>query len=71
MPPLVGQLSELAARNHMHFAALTHASGIMYAALFAEEGREMPSAGAATIELFAIECMTIAYQSVALTVRAK
>ncbi len=49
MPPLLGQLSELAARNHMHFAALTHASGIMYAALFAEEGREMPSAGAANV----------------------
>src|ERR1019366_1562911 len=48
MPPLLGQLSQLAARSHMRLATLTHASGIAYAAFFAEEGNEISSAATAS-----------------------
>ena len=48
MPSLLGQFSQLAARSHMHLATLTHASGIAYAAFFAEEGTETSSSATAS-----------------------
>ena len=40
IPSLLGDLNQLAARNHLDFAAVAPASGIVYAAFFAEEGNE-------------------------------
>jgi glycolate oxidase FAD binding subunit len=44
MTPLLGKLSEIAKSRNLTFATLTRASGIMYAAFFAEEGTEMSAA---------------------------
>jgi hypothetical protein len=44
MTPLLGKLSEIARSRNLTFATLTRASGIMYAAFFAEEGTEMSAA---------------------------
>jgi len=47
MPALLRDLGEIAKHYHLDFAALTRASGIVYAAFFAEEGNETPSAATA------------------------
>jgi len=47
MPSLLEDLSEIAKHYHVGLAALTRASGIVYAAFFAEEGSETSSAATA------------------------
>jgi glycolate oxidase FAD binding subunit len=42
MAPLLTRLGQVAAQNHLEFAALTRASGIVYAAFLPEEGDETP-----------------------------
>ena len=44
MTPLLARLGQLAAQNHLDFAALTRASGIVYAAFLPEEGDATPFA---------------------------
>jgi glycolate oxidase FAD binding subunit len=48
MPALLRDLGEIAKQYHLDFAALTRASGIVYATFFAEEGNEAPSAATAS-----------------------
>ena len=48
MPSLLKNLSEIAKHWHLEIAALTRASGIAYAAFFAEEGNETTSAAMAS-----------------------
>jgi len=48
MPALLRDLGEIAKHYHLDFATLTRASGIVYAAFFAEEGNETPSAATAS-----------------------
>jgi glycolate oxidase FAD binding subunit len=54
MAPLLTRLHQPAAQNHLVFAALTRASGIVYAAFLPEEGVSTPFAALATtsIEIF-------------------
>jgi glycolate oxidase FAD binding subunit len=54
MTPLFAKLSEIAKHRNLAFAALTRASGIMYATFFAEEGRETSASeiAAAAKEVF-------------------
>ena len=47
MAPLLARLGQLAAQNHLDFAALTRASGIVYAAFLPEEGDATPFAALA------------------------
>jgi glycolate oxidase FAD binding subunit len=47
MAPLLARLGQLASHNHLDFAALTRASGIMYAAFLPEEGDATPFAAMA------------------------
>jgi glycolate oxidase FAD binding subunit len=49
MVPLLGRLGQMAVQNHLDFAALTRASGIMYAAFLPEEGAATPFAALAQI----------------------
>jgi glycolate oxidase FAD binding subunit len=48
MPSLLKDLSEVAKRCRLQLATLTRASGIMYAALFAQAGNESPFAATAS-----------------------
>jgi glycolate oxidase FAD binding subunit len=48
MPSLLGDLSEIAEHYEVRCAALTRASGIVYAAFFPKEGNEASSAGTAS-----------------------
>ena len=54
MPSLLKDLSEVAKHYHVGLAALVRASGIVYAALFAEEGSEIssPETASAAKEVF-------------------
>ena len=47
-PGLLARLSQLATKKHLDIATLTRASGIVFAALFDEEGAETPSAASAS-----------------------
>ena len=48
MPALLRDLREIAKNYHLDFAALTRASGIVYATFSPEEGNETPSGGIAS-----------------------
>jgi hypothetical protein len=48
MPSLLKNMSEIAKHYHVVLATLTQASGIVYAAFFAEEGSETSSAATAS-----------------------
>jgi glycolate oxidase FAD binding subunit len=54
MTPLLAKLSEIAKRRSLACATLTRASGIMYAAFFAEEGIETSAADVAANDVFQI-----------------
>jgi FAD/FMN-containing dehydrogenase len=56
MPALLGQLSHLAAQNHLEFAALTRACGLVYAAFLPEEGDAAPAALAKTCSEVFLAC---------------
>jgi glycolate oxidase FAD binding subunit len=49
MATLLGRLGQMAAQNHLDFAALTRASGIVYAAFLQEDGEAAPFAALAKI----------------------
>jgi glycolate oxidase FAD binding subunit len=56
MPALLGWLSQLAAQSHLAFAALTRASGIVYAAFLPEEGNAAPAVLAKTCSEVFLAC---------------
>ncbi len=56
MPALLGRLSHLAAQNHLDFAALTRASGLLYAVFLPEEGNAAPAALAKTCSEVFLAC---------------